>query len=69
MPLVKLLKVEFDRFFVQGLYSGINTYNVPMTFVDWDDACRWAAAVTENVNCDYVVTELRNLETGEVEKF
>jgi len=60
--------VEFDRYFVSGLFEG-TTHTDKMGFMTWDDACEWAGAVTLNPKVDYVVLELRNLKTGEVETF
>ena len=35
----------------------------------WNDACTWAGSVTESPKVDYVVLEMRDLVTGEMEKF
>ena len=40
-----------------------------MGFLSWDDACDWAGAATMNLQCDYVVLEMTNLQTGEKENF
>lgn len=38
-------------------------------FMTWNDACAWAGSVTLSPNVPYVVLELRNLITNELEKF
>lgn len=38
-------------------------------FMTWNDACTWAGSVTLSHNVPYVVLELRNLITNELEKF
>lgn len=57
-------RVEFDRYFVEGNLQGI-THTDRMGFMSWDDACRWAAEVTESCFVDYVIVSMTNLETGE----
>lgn len=61
-------KVEFDRYFLSGNLEGI-THTDQMGFMSWDDACDWAGKVTQNVDVEYVVLEMRNMQTGEVEHF
>lgn len=38
-------------------------------FMTWNDACEWAGSVTLSHKVPYVVLELRNLMTNELEKF
>ena len=64
----KMLTVEFDKYFLSGIAEGL-TITDSMKFVNWDDACFWAGGCTLNTECDFVVLELRNTETGEKENF
>jgi len=61
-------QVEFDRYFLSGTLEGL-THTDKMGFMSWDDACTWAGLVTQNVNVDYVVLEMRDLKTGNKENF
>lgn len=61
-------KVEFDKYMLSGIAEGL-TLTETMRFVDWEDACDWAGKVTMNTKCNYVVLEMRNPVTGEVENF
>jgi len=61
-------QVEFDRYFLKGTLEGLK-HTDKMGFMSWDDACTWAGLVTQNVNVDYVVLEMRDLNTGAVENF
>jgi len=60
--------VSFTRYFVSGNLNGL-THEDTMGFISWEDACKWAATVTESPKVNYVVTEMTNLETGEWETF
>ena len=60
--------VEFDSYFLKGNLEGL-TVTQKMGFMNWDDACSWAATVTESVSVDYVVLEMRDLKTGNKENF
>lgn len=61
-------QVEFTKYFLKGLLEG-QYVDEKMGFLSWDDACDWAGAATMNLQCDYVVLEMTNLETGEKENF
>lgn len=61
-------KVDMTKYHVSGIAEGLET-NESMNFVDWEDACDWAARATENPSCPYVVVELRNPVTGKKEEF
>jgi len=60
--------VSFDKFFVQGILAGL-TVSETMTFTDFDTACKWAAGVTENLYCDYVVQNMVDASTGQKANF
>jgi len=61
-------RVEFTKYFLSGTLEGM-TVTERMGFITWDDACKWAGGVTMSVKCDYVVLEMRDLQTGVTEKF
>ena len=61
-------QVEMVKYHLGGLKEGMHTME-QMGFLSWDDACTWAGSVTESPKVDYVVLEMRNLETNELEKF
>jgi hypothetical protein len=56
------------KYMLGGLLEGMHI-NDSMGFLSWEDACDWAAKCTMNVSCDFVVLEMRDSQTGEVEKF
>lgn len=60
--------VEFDRHFLRGNLAG-TTHTDKMGFMSWEDACAWAGEVTQSTRVNYVVLEMRNTQTGEVENF
>jgi hypothetical protein len=60
--------VEFEKYFLSGMLEGCRVKE-KMGFVSWDDACDWAGKVTMSTECPYVVLEMKDLKTGEVEKF
>jgi len=62
------VQVFFKRLFVQGNLRGL-VHEDYMGFMSWDDACHWAASVTESRNVDYIITEMTNTGTGERETF
>jgi len=59
-------EVAMTKYHTSGLLEGLETQET-MKFVDWKDACDWAGKVTMNLNCPYVVLELRNPVTGQKE--
>lgn len=61
-------QVEFERYFVQGNLEGM-AQKEKMGFMTWHDACAWAGCVTRSHRTNYVILEMRNLKTGELEKF
>jgi hypothetical protein len=63
-----MCKVEFQKYVLSGIAEGL-TITEKMKFVNWNDACDWAGKVTMNVKCPFVILEMKNLETGEVENF
>lgn len=60
--------VTMKKYFLSGMLEGL-TVDDSMGFVSWNDACDWAAKVTENTKCPYVVLEMKNVMTGEIENF
>ena len=63
-----MCKVEFQKYVLSGIAEGL-TITEKMKFVDWSDACDWAGRATLNVDCPFVILEMRNPVTGEVENF
>ena len=63
-----LLSVTMIKYHLSGTLMGTRTKEI-MSFVDWSVACNWAARATMNPDCSFVVLEMKNSETGEVEKF
>jgi len=61
-------KVKFEKYFVSGLLEGM-TITERMGFVSWDDACDWAGRATMNPDCEFIITEMTNMKTGEKERF
>lgn len=61
-------QVAFKRLFVQGNLRGI-VHDDYMGFMSWDDACEWAAKVTESRSVNYIVTEMTDIGTGKKETF
>lgn len=60
-------KVEFDKYVLKGIAEGL-TITETMHFVNWDDACDWASRCTMNVDCPFVILEMRG-PNGEKENF
>jgi len=60
--------VEITKYHLKGNLEGSKTTET-MDFVNWEDACRWAGGVTMNLECPYVVLEMRDIYTGAVENF
>tara|TARA_Y100000389_G_C17456132_1_gene518299 strand:+ start:2867 stop:3106 length:240 start_codon:yes stop_codon:yes gene_type:complete len=60
-------QVEFDKYVLSGIAEGL-TITEKMNFVSWDDACNWAATVTESLKVPFVILEMRGQE-GQVENF
>lgn len=50
-------KVTFNKYVLSGIAEGL-TIKETMKFVDWDDACSWAAAVTESLSVNFVILEM-----------
>lgn len=63
-----MIKVEFKKYMLSGIAEGC-TITEKMSFVTWDKACEWAGNVTMKIGVPYVILEMRNLATGEVENF
>lgn len=63
-----MCKVEFQKYILDGIAEGL-TITETMKFVDWTDACDWASKVTTSLKVPFVIVEMTNLETGEVENF
>ena len=61
-------QVEFEKYFLKGFLEGM-TITEKMGFLSWGDACNWAGKCTMNLSCDFVILEMRNLATAEIEKF
>ena len=59
--------VEFEKYFVGGMLEGIEITE-KMRFVNWADACDWAAAVTNAPNVEYVIPAMRG-PNGESARF
>lgn len=60
--------VTMKKYFLDGMLEG-KTIVDTMKFLNWDAACEWAGAVTMNPACNYVVLEMTNDATGEMEMF
>jgi hypothetical protein len=63
-----MCKVEFHKYVLEGIAEGL-TITETMKFVNWNDACDWAGKVTMSLKVPFVILEMKNLETGEVENF
>jgi hypothetical protein len=61
-------QVEMVKYHLDGLLAGMHTKE-NMGFMTWNDACTWAGSVTQSPKVSYVVLEMRNVKTGEIEKF
>ena len=59
-------QVEMIKYHL-GKEGGLSKENAG--FMTWKDACEWAGSVTLSHKVPYVVLELRNLMTNELEKF
>ncbi len=60
--------VELVKYHLEGMKEGMHTKE-NMGFMSWKDACTWAGSVTLSHKVGYVVLEMRNLETNQLEKF
>tara|TARA_S200002703_G_scaffold158058_1_gene167435 strand:+ start:283 stop:459 length:177 start_codon:yes stop_codon:yes gene_type:complete len=56
------------KYHLKGTLSGLTTTE-KMGFMTWKDATTWAGSVTTSTKIPYVVLEMRNLETQEIETF
>jgi len=61
-------QVELVKYHLGGMKEGMHTCE-KMGFLNWNDACTWAGSVTQSPKVSYVVLEMRNVKTGEIEKF
>lgn len=61
-------QVEMVKYHLEGMKEGMHTCE-KMGFMSWNDACTWAGSVTVSKKVGYVVLEMRNLQTNELEKF
>jgi len=61
-------QTEIEKYHLKGTFEGMTTTE-EMGFMTWQDACVWAASVTESTRVPYVVTRLVDLNTKEVEHF
>ena len=61
-------QVEMVKYHLGGMKEGMHTCE-QMGFLNWNDACTWAGSVTQSPSVGYVVLEMRDLSTGEMEKF
>lgn len=61
-------QVELVKYHLEGMKEGMATKE-NMGFMSWNDACTWAGSVTQSPKVGYVVLEMRNLQTNELEKF
>ena len=61
-------QVQITKYHLSGSLEGMTTTE-KMSFTDWERACEWAAGVTENVKCCYVVLDMTDLDTGNKEYF
>lgn len=59
--------ISMDKYHLSGIAEGLTTTET-MSFVDWEDACDWAAKVTKQSVVPYVVLEMRG-PNGEKENF
>ena len=61
-------QVELVKYHLGGMKEGMHTKE-NMGFMSWNDACTWAGSVTQSPKVSYVVLEMRDVKTGEIEKF
>jgi len=61
-------QVEMVKYHLEGMKEGMHTKE-NMGFMNWGDACTWAGSVTQSHKVSYVVLEMRDLKTNELEKF
>lgn len=61
-------QTEMKKYHLKGTLSGLTTTE-KMGFMTWKDATTWAGSVTTSTKVPYVVLEMRNLETQEIETF
>lgn len=61
-------QTEITKYFLSGLLEGLTiTENMP--FLNWADACDWAGRCTLSSSCNFVVLNMKNLNTGQEEQF
>tara|TARA_R110002167_G_scaffold249455_1_gene455640 strand:- start:238 stop:447 length:210 start_codon:yes stop_codon:yes gene_type:complete len=61
-------QVEMVKYHLEGMKEGMHTKE-NMGFMNWNDACTWAGSVTQSHKVGYVVLEMRDLKTNELQKF
>jgi hypothetical protein len=61
-------QVEMVKYHLEGMKEGMHTKE-NMGFMTWNDACTWAGSVTQSHKVGYVVLEMRDLKTNELQKF
>jgi hypothetical protein len=54
-------RIEFDAVFVRGHLKG-TSITQKMGFMSWDDAVDWAQRASVNKQCQYRVTQIRDLD-------
>jgi hypothetical protein len=57
-------QIEFDAIMVRGHLKG-TTITQTMGFMSWFDATDWAQRASANPRCQYEVTRIRDLGTGQ----
>ena len=62
------MEVITKLYWLKGVDEGYTTTHRP-THSSWESACEWAANVTRDPDCQFVVLEMINPETQEVEYF
>ena len=60
--------VAMTKYHLKGILEGIKTKE-RMGFMSWADACAWAGEVTMSVRVPYVILEMTNEKTGQMEAF
>jgi hypothetical protein len=58
-------KVEYTLEHTRGFLEGIK-FTDRMGFIKWSDACLWANRVTQSKNIEYIILEMKDLNTNEV---
>ena len=62
-------QVEMVKYHLNGMKESMHTCCEQIGFLTWNDAYTRAGSVTQSPSVSYVVLEMRNLITGEMEKF